>query len=239
MIHYPYHKVMPDACKDLPMFTFRLLLLVLLLCTTEKSLTSSICVTLPLDIYKHLSDPPWVFSSGWTDSQYSAFPHPWDTPGPLSSLWLSAGLLPGDPCLFELGSPELGTVQGGGPPPLNCWPCSFTALQDTIYLGHKRSDTHITLPSPFWHEYRMLTGTGRWFSQINRWVPSTFYCPGDGKLIIIEGHGNQKSAWCSTHQWSRLSSWWQSLPEMFRYVVPSSCNISSFHVCCKWEQLFL
>jgi len=54
-----------------------------------------------LDIYRHLSDPPSVFFfQGWTDPGCSAFPHRGDGLGPLSSLWLSAGLSSRDPCLF-------------------------------------------------------------------------------------------------------------------------------------------
>jgi len=45
--------------------------------------------------------PSVVFSPGWTDPGYSAFLHQGGAPGPLSSLWHSAGLLPGDPwCLW-------------------------------------------------------------------------------------------------------------------------------------------
>ena len=91
---------------------------------------------LPLDINKHESDLPSVFfSPGWTDPAYSAFPHQGCAPGPSSSLWPSARLLLGDPCLFWTGEPRTehgilnvaspGQIRGGGSPPLICWPCSF------------------------------------------------------------------------------------------------------------------
>ena len=62
-----------------------------------------------LDIYKHWSDPLRVFFfQGWIDPGHSAFPLKRGAPGPLSSSWLTAGLFPGDSCLFCTGEPRTG-----------------------------------------------------------------------------------------------------------------------------------
>ena len=74
--------------------SFKPLLLDLSLCTTEKSLASSICLPLPLDSYKHLSvdddehlsDPLSVLSPCWTDPGYFASPHMRDAPGIFAAL---------------------------------------------------------------------------------------------------------------------------------------------------------
>ena len=91
--------------------SFRLLLLVLSRWHTppRRAWSHPFASHFPLDIDKHLSDLLSVlFSAGWIDPGYSAFPHTGDAPGPSSSLWLSTGLLPGEPCLFWTGEPRTG-----------------------------------------------------------------------------------------------------------------------------------
>ena len=101
---------------------FRPLFFVLSLCTLRRAWPHPFASHLPLDIYKHLSDPLTVFFSPcWIDPGYSAFPHMGDVPGPLLYLWPTAGF-PGHSILNVVSS---GQSRGGGAPPSAFWPCSF------------------------------------------------------------------------------------------------------------------
>jgi len=67
----------------------------------KRTWTHPFALYIPLDIYKHLSDPISVsFSPGWTDAGHSAFLHMGDAPGP-SSLWPSTGGFLGDQSFSE------------------------------------------------------------------------------------------------------------------------------------------
>ena len=114
--------------------SFRSLLRIPLICTTKKSLASSICLSHP---FRHLETfigfPLSLLFFRLNRLRLFSLSSTGRCSSLLSFLWPSAGLL-GDPWLFELRSPELDTMyskfspgqkRGGGSPPLTCWPCSF------------------------------------------------------------------------------------------------------------------